>query len=352
MKRLLILILLLAIAGSVQAATIGVWKTGSGLWSDGSRWNTTTPAGSPPAAPTSGSDEIKIQAAGTVTIDGTPPISSYDCRITTGNAAGTVAINIVTGANFTLGEFRVGAKVSATAGGIATATQTAGILTVGDLVLGRGSGTSTTDSVIGNGSYTISGGTLGVTGTTNYANGGRLYVGAGNNSATGSVVANLVGTFTVDGAGGTILTNKLYVGSDNGGKFGTGNLAFNIVNGAVSKVQVGTSGNVYLDAGSTGVANLVLSANGALGAGNIVLVEQTGTAAVNGIFDQLNGVVGAATQGAAVVLGGKSYTLSYVYDATTGIDGAGNDIALVVPEPATLAVLGLGGLLLRRRRLA
>ena len=64
-----------------------------------------------------------------------------------------------------------------------------------------------------------------------------------------------------------------------------------------------------LDGGAgNGMANLVLSMLGDAPAGNIVLVENLGAGEVSGTFDRLNGVVGAAAQGAEVLLGGNAYT--------------------------------------------
>lgn len=341
MKKLLVLALLLAIAGSASAVTLGTWGSkGAGLWSDGSKWS----SGSVPALPTTTSDEVKIQSANAdVTIDNSQ-LSDYNCRITMGGASGVI-IRIVDGANFGMGEARVGAKVSSTTSGYATLYQTGGTLTTTDLLVGRGAGT-TLDSAVANGTYEISGGLL------QYRSGGagRLYIGAGVNTNTESPVENFVGSFIVIGSASTINFRKLYVGSD-GTRYGTGNLEFRIGEDGVSRITVADASGTILDGGAgNGIANLVLSMLGDAPAGNIVLVENLGTGAVSGTFDRLNGVVGAAAQGAEVLLGGNTYTLSYVYDAVSGMDGNGNDIALVlVPEPASIAILGMGAFLLRRR---
>jgi len=50
------------------------------------------------------------------------------------------------------------------------------------------------------------------------------------------------------------------------------------------------------------------------------------------------------------MVGSDAYYLSNVYDAATGQDGIGNDIALVVPEPATIALISLGLLAIRRKK--
>jgi len=342
MKKLIVLALLLAVAGSAQATTIGTWS-GAGtdtLWSNGANWGGTVPAA---PAPTVG-DEIKMQKANTATIDST---MSYDhnCRITVGNDTGGIQVINMTGGALGANELRIGAVRSTALNGIAEMYQQGGTVTANQLVLSRNGSTSVAATGIGNGLYVMSGGIL-----QSRAGDGRMYIGVGVNSVTGSNIAQQVGKFVVDGTGGTINMSALYVGGD-GTKTGTGAVEFKIGASGVSKISLSSA--AILDGGtgtSTGIADLVLTATAPLAASNIVLVETTSATAVSGIFDRLNGTIGAATQGASVALGGQSFTLSYVYNATTGLDGAGNDIALVlVPEPATLAILGLGGLLLRRR---
>jgi hypothetical protein len=98
-------------------------------------------------------------------------------------------------------------------------------------------------------------------------------------------------------------------------------------------------------AGAAGTANLVVTSAGAAG-GVILLVDNKSTTAVKGVFDTLNGVAGAA-EGATTVVGGLTYTLTYLYCA--GTDGLHNDIALI-PEPATLVLLSLGLIAIRRKK--
>jgi len=218
MKRLIVLIALLAIASSAPATTLGNWGSGgAGLWSDGTKWA----AGSVPGLGTSTGDEIKVQAANAdVTIDSTAALD-YNVRLTAGGATGVV-IRIVSGATFGMGEWRNGAQGNATTGGNCTTYQTGGTLNVSDLIMGRG-GSSSTLGVAETTTYTISGGTI----QTRSGGNGRLYVGGANNTGAGASLHNA--TFTVDGAASIISLRKLYVGASDATHGATGNLEFNAV---------------------------------------------------------------------------------------------------------------------------
>lgn len=83
------------------------------------------------------------------------------------------------------------------------------------------------------------------------------------------------------------------------------------------------------------------------------IVDVAGSNAVAGIFEQLNGVTTDLSQGAIFTLSGVQFQISYTAEGTT-FAGAGNNVMLeVVPEPGTVALLGLAGtalVIFRRRR--
>jgi hypothetical protein len=141
----------------------------------------------------------------------------------------------------------------------------------------------------------------------------------------------------------------LYVGTD-GTNYGKGTLAFKVAAGGVSAIQLsGTT--LYLGGGpnGTGVADLVVQAlTDDAPEADILLVDNQGVGAIggNGKFTSFNG--GSALEGTQIAMGGNVYTLTY---KTTGSEGTGNDIKLLyVPEPATLALLSLGLLTIRRKK--
>lgn len=346
MKRLSFIFVLLVclMTGSAFAATKD-WvggANGAGEWSaDVNYWS---PAGLP-VDTGSTSDYVKNQKA-TVgdanvltlnTAAGNFPKNKV--TMAASNTAGTATLKIIGGSLGIGNEFQVGdnggkkGAVIQTGGNVTTYQgQTAGKLEIGYKAGGVGT-------------WTISGGSI-----SGVSNIGQIIVG-------GAGAAGAIGTFTIHGSAPAIDTNNFLVGTkDTTGAYpGTGTVKFELTDG-VSPINV--AGKIIIDpvGDAACVANLVIALlDEDVPAGPIVLFKNSSNNAVLGTFDTVTGDQSPwdrALEGDTVVLttpGNVSYTytLTYLYNADAG--AIGNDIALV-PEPATIALLGLGGLIAIRRR--
>jgi len=346
LKSLVILLVCLMSSG-IYAGTIGAWNAPSdacgvvGQWSNQWMWQ----ANAVPVPTTATNDEIKIQSPGsTVTVDDTASIN-YIQRLTLGStdSANPVKVYITEpdpeySTTFGMYEFRVGAPAGASSNCYAEVYQTGGTLNVDDLMITRCKSNYTTATTT-KGTYTISGGVIQTRGTKN-----RLVI-ASYAETTGNAGT---GKFIVDGTGGTINVGHLVAGgkvATGTGGAGDATIEYKLIaSGAVSKI---TAGDVSLDQQVGTITRLLVDATTAPSLNVILLVDNTGTAAVVGKFDLMNG--GSANEGASVNLGGTDYMLTYQYDTVNGLYG-GNDIALLIPEPATVALLSLGLLAIRRRK--
>jgi len=325
--NLFVVFLLTALIVSNAFATI-VWTGPSGSWADSALWDKTIVPND--------TEDIKITKPATTCIinsnAGNYSIGTINIASGPDNANAATLEMTAGGYLGAYKEMRIGNATATGNGTIGYLFQDGGDISTGSagkMIVGYKSG--------GVGYYTMSDGSL--TGD------GMLFVGgSGSDGATG--------TFTVVGTDPVISLNKMYVGAkDSKGTYaGTGNIEFQVGASGVSPIQI--SDSIYLDPvdSETSVANLLVQLTAAPPAGDIVLLEDTGGGNIYGKFDSVNGI--AALEGAAVTLnfGGINYcyNLTYLYDAAG--NGNFNDIALsalalTIPEPATVVLLALGGLL-------
>ncbi|CAN5464238.1 hypothetical protein BH09VER1_BH09VER1_25750 [soil metagenome] len=200
-----------------------------------------------------------------------------------------------------------------------------------------------------------------LTGTSTYTGAttvtaGTLIVGvSGSGALTGSVVSvnagtlggtgNIVNAVTVgDGAG----TSDAFIAAGNGatGTLSTGDLSF-LADGVFQFKLNSTASTVDL-LNVSGAVSINSSAQISLtDLGSSTLTQGTVfTIIANDSGDLITGTFGNLAQGGTVTVGSNTFQANY-------LGGTGNDLTLtVVPEPATCALIGLGGmslLLLRRR---
>jgi len=287
MKRLNLLLAVLGVcilAGNAYAGTIDVWTGTAGNFSDGTNWQN----GGPSAWTNGGEIEFNTAATDATVNDGPWDFSSTMSFEFWGGAT----MRIADGGNLKVRKLYLGT------GGVGNIIQTGGYLNV------RGSDDCHIGHNGGEGNYTISGGTFDVK---------KL-------SLSGAT-----GTLTVIGDAATIMMNRLYLGSDRSGNYGTGTLEFQIGATGVSPLVIDAGGEFHFDeGGASSTVNLLLSATAAPAA-DIVLINNGDNVTLVTTFDTLNG--GSAAEGTQIVLGGNTYSLSYVYAA--GADALANDIALV-----------------------
>lgn len=204
------------------------------------------------------------------------------------------------------------------------------------------------------GATTVNGGTLLVNGS--LAAGSAVSVGANG---------TLGGNGTIGGA--TAVAGTLSPGNSAGILTISNNAT--ITNGGTLAIELDglTFGTEYDRLALTGTAptfSLTDTNNLELSLGFVPSVDDlffiatvTGSNAISGVFEELNGATTTLTQNSTFSFGGYSWQISYTGDVDTNtFSGAGNDLALqVIPEPTTalLGMLGLAALAaLRRRRLA
>jgi len=304
MRRLDLIVLLACLLVNSAFATTD-WLNQVGQWNEDYKWSNGVPIGD---------DEIRLRGDNSVcvlsSVQTWSDLSNNRTRVYEG-----ATLIITDGGELTgPGWLRVGA------GNAGTVYQTGGLLKLQEgkdntrLVIGDSGGSD--------GYYIISGGTL------TYESGdGHLTL--GDRGGTG--------TFTVWGSGSTIQMNSLRVGGRDSGRAATGTLEFLIDEFGVTPIQVN---DVILDpGGDDSTASLIVDLLG-IGDADLsptyLLVENLGSDPVSGIFDSM-------PEGTPVTLDTTTYYLTYV-------GGVGGNDIMLIPEPATLVLLGLGGLIAVARR--
>jgi hypothetical protein len=180
------------------------------------------------------------------------------------------------------------------------------------------------ESVSTGSKLTIDGGTLNVA--------DHLFIGQWDVTQKGTLQIN----------SGTVNTTLLMCGGDTDGSKGDGTLLMNggtiniswllAVAGGYSGTNGAGIGHIQLDAGTvnvTGGGGLVMSSSGS--------IDITGGAL------KLNGTITDITTYGDVTAYGGAGSFVYSYDG-------GRTTITAIPEPATLAIIGLGSLLLRRKK--
>jgi hypothetical protein len=214
------------------------------------------------------------------------------------------------------GAISVGRNLIVGGGGACTAIvdQSGGEVTVGgNLIVGLKT------SAEGERRYQVSGGTLDVAGQ-------LIMAGIDDNGDVANF--DVIGSRAQIHAGGLVLGNRL-------GRAAT--LTFKPDSGGVAPIEV--DGSVVLDQAG-GLQQLVVSLLSPPPKSNLVLIANDGSDSIQGTFDGLpDGSIITAPYGS----GAFSWELSYDYDALAGVDGHGNDLALlrIVPEPSGGLLTGL-----------
>lgn len=355
MKRLSLVVLVVSLLIMTSGASAFEFANVVGYWDVNSDWLDmgSDGVGDIPTGTQGGETKIRFDGTHCTVRTDTTVWKQDRLRVYNGGQ-----MTIVSGASLNSAWFRSGTKE-----GPGTVTQTGGLVT---LDVGTDSGKLTLgdqpSDPVSEGVYDISGGTVTHSGAEGID--GSIIVGYKGGS----------GRFIVRGTGPTVQMRKIYVGGNKSGYASVGTVEFHLIDCGVSPIEL--SSNIYLNRYGDGEAHLAVYGDcsecidpGPPICADIVLLTDTGGGSIDGEFDDVTDILGtrAAGEGAYVYLTPAPecccdpvcgdmpycrYMLTYAYDAQS--DGNTNDVALVfvecVPEPATVALFGLGLMITAVRR--
>ena len=291
---------------------------------------------------------------------GLAPAGAYNNIQFTGN--GTLRNS----ASLTLSTTR---NISVVSGSVATFDNNGNTLGVNGIINGTNGGVS----IAGNGTTTFNGlntytgsttvtagtlivsssGAINASSAINVASGATLRY--NSSTAAGSVSVN--GTLGGNGTVGAVTVNSggSLAPGNSPGIISTGSLTISTGGSLASEINGVTAGTNYDQVNVTGSVNLSGNLTLSLGFtpanGNLFfLINNDGVDATTGTFANANF---ASNQ--EFSLGGQRWFISYTANSTSSSFTGGNDVALfAIPEPSTLALIGIGGLAMgfiaRRRK--
>jgi hypothetical protein len=334
MKRIALLCLLVGFI--VSSAYGSITAVQSGDWSDPNTWNGTDPFADY-------SQEVKISGADDITVTVSTDLGGpYTSKV--GTCRGNTLAVVSGGSASFNDDIKIGdAGASSSGTDVGYLTMTGGYLSSGDrLDVGYGHTSGTVGEMLGY--ATISGGTVDI-------GSGGIRVGADNADGSTGYLTIIGNTTTISTTGRLMLGNNSTSASDDAG---VGNLEFELSgDGYVSRIVCTYAVINPFDGEEGAAAHLVITVPelGTVNAADIVLVEGNSTSSVVGVFDTIsNGTTTTtANEGQYIQLGSEWFKLTYQADLND--DDGNNDIVLInVPEPATLLLLAIGGLIATKRR--
>lgn len=325
----------LALATSAQAAN---WTNpGTGDWSDAANWDTVLPP--------SGAEFVNISNGGTAQVTGNESAGEIRMSIGTTSSGG---LEVNGGGTLTHGSANFGwqgaTTVTVNSGTISSANvnmSVTGTGTVAAVVTGPSS-SWTSNAAIWVGNAGVSSLQILNGATVNSSTG--FTVAGGQNMEIARSAAASGSTVLVDGAGSELIaSSSLLVGASGAGELTIQNQGLvHVLRGTVTINFDEAGDDSFLNMRDVG-SRLALRNNEDKSGSLAEFLELVNPGSGDGIIRYWNGVAFDDIANATL---GVDYTLTY---ETTG-DLAGSNILTIIPEPASLGLLAMGGLLMLARR--